>query len=200
MALLGIGEIVLAAVAFVQSILILGLMREVGLIQIRVGPAMAMATGDRGLVLGSETPTIDAIDVDGHEFAFGREYGFAHLVVSPACGVCHELVGPIGILAKAEKDVLDVIVVCEARAADCKAFLNSLATRCRIVPDPEGRIRQIFRVDGSSFAQVIDREGRAGQSGVVNNLQHLESLLGSLSNTGEVLIDERQVGLEPAVT
>ena len=101
--------------------------------------------------------------------------------------MCHELVGPVEILAKAERRTLDVITVCTADPSDCAVFLKSLINHCEVAVDKAGSLKSALRVSGSSFGLVIDSEGRVGQSGVVNNLQHLESLLETLSIRDGVL-------------
>ena len=50
-------------------------------------------------------------------------------------------------------------------------------------------LKESFRITGSSFAQVFDRDAVAGPSGIVNNLAHLESLLTSFDSDGRLVVD-----------
>lgn len=185
-------QIALWIVVLAEGLLILGLMREVGLIQLRVGPIAAMGTPDQGLPVGVEAPDLNALGPDGRSILALHSNGKPRLFVfaSPSCSVCHQMVEPIAILAKAERRFLDVVVVCSDSQANCREFLKALDGDCEIVIDDGGSVKKAFNVSGSSFAIVVDAEGKVGQSGVVNNLQHLEYLLRSLSNTGRLLLPE----------
>jgi methylamine dehydrogenase accessory protein MauD len=185
-------EIALWIAVLAEGLLILGLMREVGLIQLRVGPMTAMGTPDQGLPVGTEAPDLDALGLDARPILAPRPNGKPRLFVfaSPSCGVCHQMVEPIAILAKAERRFLDVVVVCSDNQANCREFLKTLEGECEIVLDDGGSVKKAFNVSGSSFGIVVDADGKIGQSGVVNNLQHLEYLLRSLSNTGRLLLPE----------
>jgi methylamine dehydrogenase accessory protein MauD len=178
----------------VQSILILGLMREVGLIQLRIGPMSAMSDSEQGVPVGATAPTLEGADTLGRRVVIGAERARAQLLVflSPSCGVCHSLVGPLGILGKSERDIVDVVAVCSATSDECAEFLKPVAKWIEILIDDDRAIKEAFNVTGSSFGLVVDRLGRAGQSGIVNNLQQLESLLSSVTPEGDVLVADYQ--------
>jgi methylamine dehydrogenase accessory protein MauD len=184
-----VSQILLWMVVIVQSILILGLLREVGLIQLRVGTQRAMGTRDQGLAPGSVAPDVRLEDaLTGEPIRHGTDRARMLVFLDPTCGVCHSMVGPVGILARAESDRLDVTAVCGAPAGDCREFLRDVRPYARIASDPDDEVKRLMRVSGSSFAIVVDRNNRIGESGIVNNLQHLESLLDSMTGDGNVLV------------
>jgi methylamine dehydrogenase accessory protein MauD len=184
-------QVALWVIVIVQSVLILGLMREVGLLQLRVGPQHAMVTSDQGLGPGTTAPDLVLEDVfTGDEVHLGSPQAHARVLafIDPKCGICHGILGPLEILARSEKDRLDVVAVCNAAPEDCRAFLRPVTPHVFALADFSASARQHFRVTGSSFAIVVDRDGVVGDGGVVNNLQHLESLLDTLTPDGELLL------------
>jgi methylamine dehydrogenase accessory protein MauD len=170
------------------ALLVVGLMREVGLMQLKIGPPGAMgdaqgapigATVERLLVATfDETPVTLPLPDTANMLVF----------LAPSCGVCHQLVDPVRIVAKHERD-LAVTVVCGGDEGECRDFLGDMGKHVVVVPDDGSRIKESLGITSSSFAQVFDRDGVAGPSGVVNNLAHLESLLKSFDPDGRLVLE-----------
>jgi hypothetical protein len=116
-----VAEIALFVVVAVQGILLVGLMREVGLIQVRIGPSFAMSS-DEGLAVGATAPILTPKTQAGVQAFIGGDQPKAQLLafISPGCGTCHALVGPLGSIGRAEADLLDVLAVCAGVEEDCQ--------------------------------------------------------------------------------
>jgi len=170
------------------ALLVVGLMREVGLMQLKIGPPGAMGDAQGAPIgLTVERQLVAALDDTPVTLPLPDT---ANLVVflAPSCGICHQLIDPVRIVAKHERD-LAVTVVCAGEEQECRDFLGDVEKRVVVVPDIGGQINQTLGITSSSFAQVFDREGVAGPSGVVNNLAHLESLLKSFDRDGRLILE-----------
>jgi methylamine dehydrogenase accessory protein MauD len=183
-----VSQIALWIVVATQTLLILGLMREVGLIQLRVGPSQAGGMADQGLPAGTQVPEISARRADGSFVTVGGEPGRPQLLVfvSPSCGICHEMITPVRVLAQAERN-LDVLAVCGATTYECMDFFKQKVKDFTLVADPENAVKRAFKISGSPFGLLLDRNGVVCGSGIVNNLPQLEYLLRSLTNAGEFI-------------
>jgi len=170
------------------ALLVVGLMREVGLMQLKVGPPGAMGDA-QGAPIGATVERLLVEAFDGTPVALPLP-DTANLVVflAPSCGVCHQLIDPVRIVAKHERG-LAVTVVCGDNEQECRDFLGDMGGRIVVVPDLGSRIKESLGITSSSFAQVFDRDGVAGPSGVVNNLAHLESLLKSFDRDGRLVLE-----------
>ena len=187
-----VAEVALFVVVLVQGVLLVGLLREVGLIQVRIGPSFAMSN-EEGPPVGSTAPVVTLNTEVGGEAIIGGMRSKAQLLafISPGCGTCHALVGPLGLIGRSESDILDVVAVCAGQDEDCREFFRPVRDSVIVVNDRDASIRSEFNVQGSPFALVVDKNGVVGESGVVNNLQQIEFLLRSLERSGELLIAGR---------
>jgi methylamine dehydrogenase accessory protein MauD len=177
----------------VLALLLVGLMREVGLMQLKIGPPGAMGDA-QGAPIGLAVERQLVATFDDTPVTLPQP-DTPNLVVflSPSCGVCHQLIDPVQIVARHERD-LAVTVVCGGDERECTDFLGDMGRRVLVVPDYGSRIKESLGITSSSFAQAFDRDGVAGPSGVVNNLAHLESLLKSFDRDGRLVLEgERPV-------
>jgi methylamine dehydrogenase accessory protein MauD len=177
------------------AVLVVGLMREVGLMQLKVGPPGAMGDA-QGAPIGATVEPLLVSTFDHTPVTLPlRDTPNLVVFLAPSCGVCHQLIDPVRVVAKHEHD-LAVTVVCGGDEQECHDFLGDLGRRVVVVPDDGSRIKETLGITSSSFAQVFDRDGIAGPSGVVNNLAHLESLLKSFDPDGRLVLE----GAPPVVT
>jgi methylamine dehydrogenase accessory protein MauD len=179
----------------VLALLVVGLMREVGLMQLKIGPPGAMGDA-QGAPIGITVERQLVATFDDTPVTLPQPDS-ANMIVflSPSCGVCHQLIDPVRTVAKHERD-LAVTVVCGGDERECTDFLGDMGKRVLVVPDYESRIKESLGITSSSFAQVFDRDGVAGPSGIVNNLAHLESLLKSFDEDGRLVLE----GVPPVPT
>jgi methylamine dehydrogenase accessory protein MauD len=161
----------------VLSVLLFGLARQVGVLHERVAPMGAM-TSDRGPEVGELAPTLNAATLAGDPVTVG---GPSHsgrsrllLFVSPACPVCKKLLPIAGSFANAER--VDILLVGDGAVAEQRSMLRELALESLpYINSPQ--VGMAFRVGKLPYAILIDAEGVIRAKGLVNNREHLESLL-----------------------
>ena len=161
----------------VLAVLIFGLARQVGVLHERVAPMGAM-TSDRGPEVGELAPTLSAATLAGEPVTVGgpssRGRSRLLLFVSPACPVCKKLLPIACSLANAER--LDVLLIGDGDVAEQRSMVQQLALdRFPYINSPQVGIA--FHVGKLPYAILIDAAGVIRAKGLVNNREHLESLL-----------------------
>jgi thiol-disulfide isomerase/thioredoxin len=168
--------VLLIAIAVVQAIVLIGVMRQVGAVLLQLHPPRVGEMPDQGPELGA------AVDFSGH--VIGRPA--LVLFISPTCGLCKPLVPAIAALRRAyREEKLEVIAAIiggsdserERYAAEVgEAARTNLTT-----------LEEDWRVPGTPFVVGIDSASNVYKTGVANSLDQLESL------AEEVASSDRQV-------
>lgn len=161
----------------VLAVLLFGLARQVGVLHERVAPMGAM-TSDRGPEVGEMAPTLTAATLAGDPVAVGgassRGRSRLLLFVSPSCPVCKKLLPIACSFANAER--LDVVLVGDGDVAEQRSMVQQLALDSfPYINSPQ--VGMAFHVGKLPYAILIDAEGVIRAKGLVNNREHLESLL-----------------------
>jgi hypothetical protein len=162
----GITVGLLFAVAL-QAVVMVALMRQVGRLLLRVGPARAGAT-EGGPKAGDELSVPGVRD------------GYAAVVVflAPGCGPCAALTPSLPSLQRtySKRKVKLELVAAIIEAQDGEG--NELATQIGSIArtDLEREFKE-WGVPGTPFGVGIDANGLVRIAGVVNNLDHLEEMV-----------------------
>ena len=163
--------ILLIALAFV----VMGLVRQIGVLHARVAPAGALVL-DKGVAVNEAAPQVTAADRSGRpvNFGYAGEKGQLLFFLSPSCPVCKSLLPAIKAVAKERSD-LEVIYVSdgdpEAQAALIREFKLENA---RYVVGPE--VGMTYQIGKLPYAVLIDQAGVLRAKGLVNSREHLDSL------------------------
>jgi methylamine dehydrogenase accessory protein MauD len=165
------------ALTLVLAVLLFGLARQVGVLHERVAPMGAMSS-DQGPAVGEMSPTLPVTTLDGHRISIGgastRQRNRLLLFVSPNCPVCKKLLPIASSLAKAER--LDVVLIGDGEEAEQRAMVREFALdSIPYVNSP--RVGLTFQVGKLPYAILLDVAGVIRAKGLVNNREHLESLL-----------------------
>jgi methylamine dehydrogenase accessory protein MauD len=165
------------ALTLVLAVLLFGLARQVGVLHERVAPMGAMSS-DQGPAVGEMSPTLPVTTLDGHRISIGgastRQRNRLLLFVSPNCPVCKKLLPIASSLAKAER--LDVVLIGDGEEAEQRAMVREFALdSIPYVNSP--RVGMTFQVGKLPYAMLLDVAGVIRAKGLVNNREHLESLL-----------------------
>lgn len=169
--------IVLAVGLALCFVLVLGLAREVGRLQMRLGPIGArMMAGGPGI--GDHAPRFDdVVDRTGQTVQVGGPTGRDSLLmfVSPGCPICRSLVPGLRALARAERG-LDVVLVSDGEDTEHDDFLADapVGSLAYVVSRPVG---MAFQVGTTPYGVVLDGTGVVRAKGLVNHMQQVESLL-----------------------
>lgn len=161
----------------VLAVLLFGLARQVGVLHERVAPMGAM-TSDHGPAVGELAPTLTATTLAGERLEIGgpspRGRSRLLLFVAPTCPVCKKLLPIARSFANAER--LEVVLVGDGDLAAQRAMIQQFALEgLPYVNSPQ--VGMAFQVGKLPYAILIDAEGVVRAKGLVNNREHLESLV-----------------------
>ena len=163
--------ILLVALAFV----LMGLVRQIGVLHARLAPAGALMI-DKGVAVNEPAPKVTAADRNGRPLNFGYagDKGQLLFFLSPTCPICKSLLPAVKAIAKARTD-LEVVYVSdgdpEAQAALIREFKLEDAP---YVVGPE--VGMTYQIGKLPYAVLIDAAGVLRAKGLVNSREHLDSL------------------------
>jgi methylamine dehydrogenase accessory protein MauD len=171
--------IVLWLVVFALAFLLAGALRQLGLIQLRLGDDPGALITDTGLERGTKAPDFTALDSESSELVTLSELDpVARMIVfaSPGCLSCRELIPGLNEVRKTRRDH-DFLVVCRGDLESCQAFGRMNRLEAPMVVDTTGQIEKDYLVTLTPFAYLLDHEGNVVIRGVANDWRQLESLL-----------------------
>jgi methylamine dehydrogenase accessory protein MauD len=173
--------VVLAAATALLFLLLLALAREVGRVQVRLGPlgARMMDTGPRVEQAGPSfrglTDQLDRpVEIGGH-----RDRPQLLLFTAPTCSTCKSLLPGIRALARAEKE-LDVIVVSDGTAEEHRDFLAGSGIGAELSYVDGRDVGIAYQVGTTPYGVVLDAHGKIRGKGLCNHMAQVESLLNAL--------------------
>jgi methylamine dehydrogenase accessory protein MauD len=172
--------IVLWLVVFVLAFLLAGSLRQLGLMQLRLGDDPGALITDIGLERGVQAPDFVAADSETEEpVTLSQLPAAPRLLVfaSPGCLSCRELIPGLNEVRKTRQGEFDFLVVCRGDIESCRAFGRMNRLEAPMVVDTNGQIEKDYMVTLTPFAYLLDYEGRVVIRGVANDWRQLESLL-----------------------
>jgi len=167
--------VVVAALAFI----VMGLLRQFGLIQMRVGIEPGVLVTADGLERGMMAPDFEAEDViTGRVFKSGQLRGRRAVLVflTPTCGECRSLASQLSQLADQWHEV-QFLAVCYGSAQACRELSTQTNLRVPLLWDTENALAQSYAVSVTPFAYLIGEDGTILIRGVVNTWPQLEALI-----------------------
>jgi methylamine dehydrogenase accessory protein MauD len=159
------------------AVLLFGLARQVGILHERVAPMGAMAS-DQGLAVGEMSPHLPVTTLAGDRLVLGgaSPHGRSRLLlfVAPTCPVCKKLLPIARSFAHAER--LDVLLIGDGDDAEQRSMIREYGLEgLPYVNSPQ--VGMTFHVGKLPYAVLLDAAGVIRAKGLVNNREHLESLL-----------------------
>lgn len=169
---------VLLWIAFLSvTVMLLGLMRQVGLLHERSSPMGAMIT-DHGPDIGDKAPELDLVDFGNRPIKIGGPSADGRqtllMFTAPTCPVCDKLFPIIKSMAKAEN--ISVVMISDGAADEHRRFLAShdLGDMRYVVSAEAGMAFQVGKIP---YGVLLDPQGIIRAKGLTNTREHLESLL-----------------------
>jgi methylamine dehydrogenase accessory protein MauD len=172
--------IVLWLVVLVLAFLLAGSLRQLGLIQLRLGDDPGALITDMGLERGARAPEFVAVDSEtGEPVSLYELPPVPRMLVfaSPGCLSCRELIPGLNEVRKTRSGEFDFLVVCRGDVESCRGFGRMNRLEAPMVIDTNGQIEKDYMVTLTPFAYLLDHEGRVVIRGVANDWRQLESLL-----------------------
>ena len=181
--------IVLWVVVLALAFLLAGALRQLGLMQLRLGDDPGALITDTGLERGSPAPDFTAIESESGELVTLSDLAAKPRVLvfaSPGCLSCRELIPGLNEVRKTRKGEFDFLVVCRGDVESCQGFGRMNRLEAPMVVDTNGQIEKDYQVTLTPFAYLLDHEGNVVIRGIANDWRQLESLLeqeGTLQTT-----------------
>lgn len=163
--------VLLIALAFV----LMGLVRQIGVLHGRLAPAGALMI-DKGVAVNEPAPKVTAADRNGRPVNFGYpgEKGQLLFFLSPTCPICKSLLPAVKAIGKARKD-LEVVYVSDGDLDAQAALIREFALEdASYVVGPE--VGMTYQIGKLPYAALIDAAGVLRAKGLVNSREHLDSL------------------------
>jgi methylamine dehydrogenase accessory protein MauD len=173
-----VSNTVLWMLVLVLAVVVLGLMRQVGVLHERIAPVGALMLS-KGLTVGEQAPVVAVSDLAGRSMSLGapRVDGRSTLLVfvSPTCPVCKTLLPVLRSSRRAEQDWLEIVLASDGMVSEQQAFVaaEGLEDFSYVVSTPLGMSYQVNRLP---MAVLVDAAGVLRARGLVNSREHLESL------------------------
>lgn len=163
--------LLLVALAFV----VMGLVRQIGVLHARLAPAGALMI-DKGVAVNEPAPRVTAADRSGRPVNFGypSDKGQLLFFLSPSCPICKSLLPAVKAIGKARKD-LELVYVSDGEADAQAALIREFGLEdARYVVGPE--VGMTYQIGKLPYAVLIDAAGLLRAKGLVNSREHLDSL------------------------
>jgi methylamine dehydrogenase accessory protein MauD len=163
----------------VQTLVLLELLRQIGILRMRVGEEPGALVTSEGLERGSIAPAFVASDVGtGREVTDALLHDRTSLIVflTPTCQSCRSLAPDLRRFS-AEHREIQVLVICAAPREHCEAFAREFDLRLPVLVDEGQRISRDYRAIRTPSAILIDPQGQVRIQGLPNSVRHLETLL-----------------------
>lgn len=156
---------------------VLALARQVGVLHERVAPVGALSMS-KGPAIGERVPRLTARTVEGEDIVIGAPRASGRrlllLFVSAHCPIC-KVILPI---AKrfAREELLDLMLVGDAPLEEQRALIAKFELQgIDFINSPQ--IGMTFQVGKLPYAVLIGKDATLIAQGLVNNREHLESLV-----------------------
>jgi len=191
-----VSYLALWALVIALGLLLLGLLRQVGLLQLQLNgqsPApdvVVPAPENNGPPIGSHLPELGADTLNGFgpvaiPSQDGRR-GTLLAFMSPLCESCQNIVEPLNALAEDGTRGVRPIVIMRAEEQACRAFNSVFPLRVPLVCDADRTITMGFGVHGTPSVLLYDAQGTLLTKGIVTGQEQLAALVGELPRAEQV--------------
>lgn len=184
------------ALTVMLLVIVLVLARQIGLLHTRIPPVGARM-GNPGPAVGETVPQASGVAIDGRRVSIGGKRPRQTLLVfvTPTCESCHHLAPSLRSIARSERSRLETILVCpRGEAAEAERFVRQLKLESLpLILSSE--LAELYRVATTPYALLVDEAGVLSAKGLVNHIEHLESLLTAL-DMGHPSEESRQMAGE----
>ncbi len=159
------------------AVLTFSLLRLVGQLHQRLGPASALVT-DSGPELGHSLPDLlsKAGFVDDALLRFPKSRDTLLVAVSPNCPTCDGLLPSLAPFHARERTRVEIIVVSTSSEAEGNSRLSQKVARTGIVYLASPKLTAAMRIGPTPFGVWVDEKGIVRTKGLINHTEHLESL------------------------
>jgi methylamine dehydrogenase accessory protein MauD len=170
-----VGIVVLGIGNVLCLLLLLAFARELGVILVRLGPSTARATVD-GPTIGEVLEPIVLTDLHGgvHGIAATKTQQTLLVFMAPSCSSCRDLIPGLRTMKRQYAGVVRIYAVGSQPHSRDREFAAALD------PVPFALDEQLavaLKIHSTPYAILLDSTNAPVAKGLVNNLEHLESLV-----------------------
>lgn len=181
------------------TFLLAGALRQIGLLQIRLGSDPGALITRSGLDRGVAAPDFQLVDVRTLE-----EIRLSSLPKRPRvlaflstnCSSCIDLIPHLNEVLATRGQEFDFLVLCRGSLGACQAVDLETGLRARMLHDAKGATQSAFEVSLTPFVFVLDADNRVLIRGVANNWVQLDALLDQEGSLEPGLDPGLEVGLD----
>lgn len=160
------------------------LTRQVGILHMRLRPAGARITSI-GPEIGGRLPTLQAEDIFGNVTSIvGGRRARIVVFVSPSCIACQELLPGLKVFAKEESGDVEVIIITGMEDPKANHGFVEKHGLGNIPYVASASITREYGISTTPYGIAVDRDGIVQSKGIVNQIEHLESLVNVLLDKG----------------
>lgn len=164
--------VILWGVVVALGVLLITTLRLVGVLHHRLGPTGALVI-DEGPRLDESLVTELATSVPALRFPRARDVLMVFL--SDRCPSCLNLMDSLVAFARRNAESVDVLLLPAGAGFRADGPIAAHAAGLRLVPEPS--LAKAFQIAVTPFGLWVDRAGITRGKGIVNHIEHLDSLL-----------------------
>ncbi|HET9014991.1 MAG TPA: redoxin domain-containing protein [Thermomicrobiaceae bacterium] len=172
--------IALWVIIVMLSVIVMGLLRQLGLIQLRLGPEPGVLLTREGLERGTQAPDFEATNLNSNEpMRLGSLRGQRTVLVfvSPTCFSCRQLAPHLNEVRRNQEGHTHIVTICYGSQDTCSEFRAAYRLETPLLLDATNAIGKSYNVNMTPFAYLIDENGVVRIRGVVNSWPQLEALI-----------------------
>lgn len=162
------------------AFLLVGALRQIGIIQIRLGADPGALITRSGLERGSIAPDFVLVNVRTQQRVHLSSLPKRPTVlvfISTSCSACVSLVPHLNEVLATRGDDFEFVAICRGSMDACRALLSDTGLRAQLLHDAGGTTEMAYGVTLTPFTFVLDADRRVLVRGIANSWAQLESLL-----------------------
>jgi len=171
--------VLLWALVVLLALVVLALARQIGILHERIAPLGALVTA-HGPQVGEPSPVLDVRDIRGRPFRIGGERsdgrGLYIVFVSPECPICKKILPSLKVMSRSERHRFEFVLVSDGEERDHWGFIQEFGLQ-EFPYILSSDLGMTYRIGRLPYAVLLDDKGVVRAKGLVNTMEHLESLV-----------------------
>lgn len=160
----------------VSIFLWVAILRQIGLLHTRLGPTGALQSED-GPELGTKLPVDNFVALDGSHGILHQSKPTLVGMVQPGCSVCDSILPAFRKMSRQPHPHTGVLLVIEAPdRATAETYVASKGLSAQHVVTVKD-LGKSLNVSSTPFAVLVDTTGVVLSKGLINSMEHVESLI-----------------------
>ncbi len=162
------------------SFIVMGLLRQLGLIQLRLGPDPGVLITQEGLERETLAPEFAALDVVNKQqvrLSDLKSQRVLAVFLTPTCIACRQLMPHLKEIARDSRRNVSVLTICHGSEVTCGEFAKVYRLDFPLLLDATNSIAEAYEVRMTPFGFLIGADGVIRLRGIVNSWPQLEALI-----------------------